>query len=120
MNVRNAFPRISFGDWVGGDRDGHPLVTAEVTHNTLLQLRLNAFVVIKRKMNLLVQRLSFACSMEDILPAARLRMEEMVVEMGERGPEYLQLDLNLVVPQAKQHTVNIALKRWIHIAERKW
>jgi phosphoenolpyruvate carboxylase len=90
MNVRNAFPRISFGDWVGGDRDGHPLVTAEVTHNTLLQLRLNAFVVIKRKMNLLVQRLSFACSMEDILPAARLRMEEMVVEMGERGPEYLQ------------------------------
>ncbi len=37
-----------------------------------------------------------------------------------RGPEYLPLDLNLVVPQAKQHTVNIALKRWIHIAERKW
>lgn len=84
-----SFPKISFGDWVGGDRDGHPLVTAEVTQETLLQLRLNAFVVIKRKMSLLVQRLSFACDLEELPQDAQDRIKEMAEELGSKGPEYL-------------------------------
>src|SRR5207249_1947047 len=34
-----TLPRIRFGAWVGGDRDGHPLVTAEVTRETFRELR---------------------------------------------------------------------------------
>jgi len=55
------FPKITFGNWVGGDRDGHPLVTAAVTHNTLLKLRLKAFQVIKKELLSLQKNLSFYC-----------------------------------------------------------
>lgn len=81
----HIYPRLSFGDWVGGDRDGHPLVTAEVTQQTLLKLRLNAFVAIRRKLSGLVRHLSFACTLEEILPEVRTRVEQMVQELG---PDY--------------------------------
>ncbi|MFY0686321.1 MAG: phosphoenolpyruvate carboxylase [Cyclobacteriaceae bacterium] len=84
-----AYPKITFGDWVGGDRDGHPLVTAEVTQHTLLQLRLNAFVVIKRMMAKLVQRLSFSHDIDNASEEMRNRVYEMVIELGEKGKEAL-------------------------------
>jgi len=83
----HSFPKISFGDWVGGDRDGHPLVTAEVTRETLLQLRLSAFVVIRRKLIRLVQRTSFSLSYEEADDALRQRIDEMLAETGPNGQE---------------------------------
>jgi phosphoenolpyruvate carboxylase len=84
-----TFPGISFGNWVGGDRDGHPLVTAQVTEFALLQLRLNAFVVIKRKLAMLVQRLSFACKLEKLPEDVQQRIQQMVDELGEKGEAFL-------------------------------
>ncbi len=84
---KGAFPQVRFGNWVGGDRDGHPLVTAEFTRNTLQRLRLNAFVVLKRKLVSLVRHLSFALSVENAPQPLRERIAELQRELGERGGE---------------------------------
>ncbi|MEM9326540.1 MAG: phosphoenolpyruvate carboxylase [Bacteroidota bacterium] len=83
--VDHAFPHMTFGDWVGGDRDGHPLVTHEVTAHTLSQLRLNAFVVLRRRLNELVKRLSFSFHLSKASHQMQERMREMVHELGDRG-----------------------------------
>ena len=88
--TRHSFPKIRFGDWVGGDRDGHPLVTAEVTQNTLLKLRLNAFVVIRRKLTRLAKRTSFGLYLEDADQALQERVAEMLEETGEAGHEVIE------------------------------
>ena len=84
-----AFPKIRFGNWVGGDRDGHPLVTSSVTRDILLQLRLNAFVVIRRKLLNLVKKLSFAHSLEASSATLQSRVIEIKGKLTGYGEEIL-------------------------------
>ncbi len=67
------FPQITFGNWVGGDRDGHPLVTAQVTRETLMKLRLKSFHVIKQVLINLKKNLSFNAKVQDLNPEFRKR-----------------------------------------------
>lgn len=43
-------PLLRFGTWIGGDRDGHPFVTAEVTEKSLKTLRCNALRIQRRSL----------------------------------------------------------------------
>ncbi len=85
IKKEHAYPRITFGNWVGGDRDGHPLVTAQVTQETLLSLRLNAFVVIRRKLMVLVRRLSFSRELHHCSEVYQKRVATLREELGEDG-----------------------------------
>jgi len=78
----NNFPQLRFGTWIGGDRDGHPLVTAEVTQNTLLKLRLNAFLVLKDELYKLAENLSFYCDIHQLPEQISERFKEMIAELG--------------------------------------
>ncbi len=77
------FPRIGFGTWVGGDRDGHPLVTASVTEYTLKQLRLNAFSLLSNKLVALSDSLAFYSGFSDIPEKLKMRINEIVRDLGD-------------------------------------
>lgn len=61
-------PRISMGTWVGGDRDGHPLVTSEITNYALKKLRTAALQLVRQRLVLLAESLSIYTIESKILP----------------------------------------------------
>lgn len=84
--VKN-WPKLSFGNWVGGDRDGHPFVTDQVTKQTLESLRLHSLIVINRKLSKLVKQLSFAYTYKECHWKLRERIDQMTEELGSVGQE---------------------------------
>ncbi|HAH22678.1 MAG TPA: phosphoenolpyruvate carboxylase [Prolixibacteraceae bacterium] len=57
-----SMPKISLGSWVGGDRDGHPLVTADITKYTLERLRAEALNLLSHRLQVLADSLSIYTS----------------------------------------------------------
>jgi len=78
-------PRLTFGDWVGGDRDGHPLVTAETTRRTLTELRQHALELLDERLARLAVRLSLAERLQPPPPALRERIQALRSALGARG-----------------------------------
>ena len=88
----HVWPRVRFGSWVGGDRDGHPFVTAKVTEETLQEMRLNAMIVIHRHLGRLAERLPLSSNFQkppEILEEkiARLRVGESELR-AHRSPAF--------------------------------
>ena len=85
VHAHRAFPALRFGSWVGGDRDGHPLVTAELTAETLQTFRLHGVIVVRRALLALVQQLSFSLDLEDAPIALRMRAKALQQALGAAG-----------------------------------
>ncbi len=82
LNDSDLLPVLSFGNWVGGDRDGHPLVTPEITKNTVEKLRIHAFYIIKNELKALAQKLSIYHNISDVSPHFAERIKELREEVG--------------------------------------
>ena len=78
-------PRLRFGDWVGGDRDGHPGVTADVTSETLQLFRQGALGLIDRQLAQLAVRVSLSELRQETPPALAARVALLSQRLGETG-----------------------------------
>lgn len=74
---RQQLPKVSFGNWVGGDRDGHPFVTDKVTHETLLKLRKHALLQIQSALDNLARKMSISSFEVDVPASLQERLEKL-------------------------------------------
>jgi phosphoenolpyruvate carboxylase len=86
---QSQLPKLTFGTWVGGDRDGHPLVTASVTSESLQELRLNALTVIRRRLVDLAAKLSLSDYLQPIPGLLRQWILDRALRLGAVGAEAL-------------------------------
>jgi phosphoenolpyruvate carboxylase len=104
------FPSITFGNWVGGDRDGHPLVTAEVTTQTLKEFRIHGLKLALAQLDDLSDKVSIYCESEFLTKEFSTRLKALESEQS-TGPVS---DQN----EPFRHFINL-LKLKLPVAERQ-
>ena len=70
-------PRLVFGTWIGGDRDGHPLVTPAVTEMTLAELRHSAFKLLERELLELSAQLTLSRYLTPVPVELQVRIDHL-------------------------------------------
>ena len=76
-------PFFQFGSWIGGDRDGNPFVTNEVTRSTLLQNRVTGLRRYRRRLSDLVRALSITERAMPVSSAFRTALQRALAASGE-------------------------------------
>ena len=84
---RSQLPQISFGNWVGGDRDGHPFVTSDVTQHTLLELRKNALLMIQKDLRDLARKISISSHQVNVPEFFNYHLHHLQKITGEAGKQ---------------------------------
>ena len=82
---------FQFGSWVGGDRDGNPFVTNDVTRSTLLENRLTGVRRYHRRLGELVRALSITERAIQVSDRFRQALERELAEGGGNRGGYRQL-----------------------------
>lgn len=74
-------PLLRFGSWIGGDRDGHPFVTAEVTKHALETMRKNALRIQRRALESLAFHLPLSSLFQTTPPKLTQLIEKLTAEL---------------------------------------
>ncbi|MDH4317363.1 MAG: phosphoenolpyruvate carboxylase [Desulfobulbaceae bacterium] len=96
---------LHFGSWIGGDRDGNPFVTAEVTAKTLTILRQAALDAHLAECREMYQKLSMSVRRVGI----NLELEQRLTEVLERWPQ--------MIPRVDRVPEHELYRRWMRVIE---
>jgi phosphoenolpyruvate carboxylase len=80
-----ALPQWVFGNWVGGDRDGHPYVTADFTIETLMLFRRSALELVDQTLEDLAVRLSLSDHRQPTPEGLSQRIRSWASQLGDAG-----------------------------------
>ena len=85
LQEAGSFPLLQFGSWVGGDRDGHPYVTADVTRETLSLHREAALTLLSQQLTQLAISLSFSGYSNPVPDFFTKAIAEKATALGQAG-----------------------------------
>lgn len=100
-------PQLRFGNWVGGDRDGHPLVTADTTRKTLREMRRNGLELLREQLVELAIRLSLSDHLQPCPSALAEHVASTAEALGDAGRQALARNPN----ERWRQAVNLMLAR---------
>ncbi len=81
-------PLIAFGNWIGGDRDGHPFVTAEITQTALREMRTSALRLQRRALEALAHALPLSVLFQPVPPVLQTLIDRLAAELqGQPGTD---------------------------------
>lgn len=87
LDLPGRLPRMTFGNWVGGDRDGHPLVTSSTTRDTLARLRDAARSLHAERLESLYGALSLSDLYQPATEGLQRAIESYAFQLGTLGAE---------------------------------
>ena len=78
---------LSFGSWIGGDRDGNPFVPQEVTIDAIAGAREHILAFYRKQVQSLFDLLTSSVHQVDTSVALRKRLEGYLAEASQTAPE---------------------------------
>ncbi len=95
-DVKPQRPCVTFGSWIGGDRDGHPGVTAEITAETIVWLRreaikfhLNTCDALFDSLSISARQTQVSAKLEQSISTATSQYPELVDRLSSLPPDEL-------------------------------
>jgi phosphoenolpyruvate carboxylase len=92
FNDVHVWPELKMGSWVGGDRDGHPLITSQVTANALEELRKNSISVLHKALIHLGNEMSFSPFWQKPDSILLNNIKRMATDLGSTGQKIVDQD----------------------------
>lgn len=122
LSEPSSFPRLRMGSWVGGDRDGHPFVTADVTRSALQQMRAAALQLVRSRLIRLGSRVSLSRRLQEATPELLERVRELAERIGPAARDGMQRNpdepwrqiVNMMVLRLPSESPNAKAEEWTY------